>query len=1093
MPSFDKKLTIVCVFYNMRREAPRTLHTLTSGYQNLSENDYDVIVIDNNSAEPLDETMVSEFGPQFHFISYKESHQSPVFALNYGISLCQSDLIACHIDGARLLSPGILNKMIDQIGVYPNAMVYTIGFHLGPALQNVSILDGYNQEEEDKLLRTIDWRRNGYQLFTISATAGSASGFFNRTLESNCFAVSRTLLEKHGGFEERFVSKGGGLCNLEMFGRYVSDSDVLPIVLVGEGTFHQIHGGISTNVGASKHPLQLFRDEYFDIFGYEYAGPKYEPFLHGRVEVKNEQDEDYMATQAISVLMKLLDSGEHGLIKKYINYLVSRWSDNYSFILRCARICKKQKYYPLARQLFSICLEKKNNHEYTVRADLAALDYLEGDAKTAREKLLEILKLSPRNTETLRTLYRIEKDAHDFEKAIYYNQRIIEYNHPARFLGEHVQAGLMHYRLDKLDDAIIHLYYAGLWSMARVTISMYHLAFILYDQKAYGISEFYTRKLLRENHPKALELSILIIRILVAQERISEVAYFYQTYKSLWIKKRKAVKRLLKSHTDSEVINDLLLDKFAVDKPDSPNRIICILGMHRSGTSCLTGSLQSAGFHSTNALGWNYDNLKGNREEIDVITLNHLVQEHNKQSWRKVNIAEKITWTSQLAAQRNDLVQSRLEDSHLWMFKDPRTVVTLPFWKACGVPFVYTASFRHPMKTALSLYLRNQMPIEKGLQLWHDYNKIILRVHRNNPFPLTCFDSTRPSYRKQLDHVMDYLTDQLLDSPKLDRDAAYAFYEKQLESKIYDVDFDSIANQHDIADVYKDSLAMYNELCSLTPSLELTPNIVDENSVATLNRLFSIQEKLDPDEIFNEYLSAIKEGYDNKLFIHNLLKHVQEHPHLIISEALLKSIGQSTSADTQLLLLNYYNQHDIDIAKQRLKNTEEAFPEYIELTRLGGDIHMAHEDAELAATYYQKVADVRPLDFHSHMQLYRIAEAKGDQDMALKYVSRAYRSNAHFNSSGPDYIQALIKYGRKNEIRQRLSAFEQDKNIRFNDWFDLADYLLEEKEIDLLMPCLFKLATLRGGDENKHIRFNRLRNRSSRMVFPEEFRAGLMM
>ena len=40
--------------------------------------------------------------------------------------------------------------------------------HIGEKTQNESVEEGYNQETEDKLLATIDWQQNGYQLFNIS-------------------------------------------------------------------------------------------------------------------------------------------------------------------------------------------------------------------------------------------------------------------------------------------------------------------------------------------------------------------------------------------------------------------------------------------------------------------------------------------------------------------------------------------------------------------------------------------------------------------------------------------------------------------------------------------------------------------------------------------------------------------------------------------------------------------------------------------------------------------------------------------------------------------------------------------------------------
>ena len=61
-------LSVVVVFYDMRREAPRTLHSLSRGYQRgVDDLDYEVLALDNGSSAPLDEDMVRSHGPEFSY------------------------------------------------------------------------------------------------------------------------------------------------------------------------------------------------------------------------------------------------------------------------------------------------------------------------------------------------------------------------------------------------------------------------------------------------------------------------------------------------------------------------------------------------------------------------------------------------------------------------------------------------------------------------------------------------------------------------------------------------------------------------------------------------------------------------------------------------------------------------------------------------------------------------------------------------------------------------------------------------------------------------------------------------------------------
>lgn len=51
-------LSLIVVAYNMARELPRTLYTLSSQYQRgIAPQDYEVIVVDNGSDQPVDSAM----------------------------------------------------------------------------------------------------------------------------------------------------------------------------------------------------------------------------------------------------------------------------------------------------------------------------------------------------------------------------------------------------------------------------------------------------------------------------------------------------------------------------------------------------------------------------------------------------------------------------------------------------------------------------------------------------------------------------------------------------------------------------------------------------------------------------------------------------------------------------------------------------------------------------------------------------------------------------------------------------------------------------------------------------------------------------
>ena len=59
--------------------------------------------------------------------------------------------------------------------------------------------------------------------------------------------VPRALLEQVGCFDESFSMAGGGYANLELYERLGSAPDVTVCTIIGEGSFHQVHGGTTTN------------------------------------------------------------------------------------------------------------------------------------------------------------------------------------------------------------------------------------------------------------------------------------------------------------------------------------------------------------------------------------------------------------------------------------------------------------------------------------------------------------------------------------------------------------------------------------------------------------------------------------------------------------------------------------------------------------------------------------------------------------------------------------------------------------------------------------------------------------------------------
>jgi glycosyltransferase involved in cell wall biosynthesis len=271
------KLSVVVVVYNMPREASNTLSSLSAAYQrDICVDDYEVIVVENGSTKRLDPSQVTRLGNNFRYHYLQDASASPAAAINFGIRQAQGEVIGVMIDGARICSPGLLHFALIGIGVYKRAVVATLGFYLGDGFQRFSIMHGYDHKEEERLLERISWPQDGYRLFEVSSLDESSHWTARAPLcESNALFMRKELWAELGGIDEQFDMPGGGLVNLDTFIRACELPDIQLVVLLGEGTFHQVHGGVATNAPPEVHEQnnEHWRTQYRKLRGKDITPP----------------------------------------------------------------------------------------------------------------------------------------------------------------------------------------------------------------------------------------------------------------------------------------------------------------------------------------------------------------------------------------------------------------------------------------------------------------------------------------------------------------------------------------------------------------------------------------------------------------------------------------------------------------------------------------------------------------------------------------------------------------------------------------------------------------------------------------------------
>lgn len=161
---------------------------------------------------------------------------------------------------------------------------------------------------------------------------------------------------------------------------------------------------------------------------------------------------------------------------------------------------------------------------------------------------------------------------------------------------------------------------------------------------------------------------------------------------------------------------------------------VCVLGMHRSGTSLVARTLNLLGV----ALGSDADlaraapdNPRGFWEHPSIRRVNDEILEALAGSWHEPPVFpegwERTAAFQDLRTRARRVIARDFGEAPLWGWKDPRTCVTLPFWQQVIGPMRYVICLRNPLDVARSLEQRDGFSQEKGVGLWVAYMRAALR------------------------------------------------------------------------------------------------------------------------------------------------------------------------------------------------------------------------------------------------------------------------------------------------------------------------------------------------------------------------------
>ena len=199
---------------------------------------------------------------------------------------------------------------------------------------------------------------------------------------------------------------------------------------------------------------------------------------------------------------------------------------------------------------------------------------------------------------------------------------------------------------------------------------------------------------------------------------------------------------------------------------------VMILGMHRSGTSMLSGLVFKMGFQIGDlVMEATNDNPRGYFENLDVVYQNDwfFAMQNGNYSSNSYRY-EAIKGVTDYLNNKDDILCCKHGKKALsffnnatnypWMMKDPRLCITIRTWLPLlnFIPAVLF-TYRHPLDVALSMHKRDPhlISISKGLRLWYVYNKRAVTQTHDLCRVITSYSRLMRSTHNELNYIYQKL------------------------------------------------------------------------------------------------------------------------------------------------------------------------------------------------------------------------------------------------------------------------------------------------------------------------------------------------
>ena len=192
---------------------------------------------------------------------------------------------------------------------------------------------------------------------------------------------------------------------------------------------------------------------------------------------------------------------------------------------------------------------------------------------------------------------------------------------------------------------------------------------------------------------------------------------------------------------------------------------LIVLGMHRSGTSAMTGALRLCGAlvgEDAELTAANSENPKGFWERRDVRAVcDRLLLSSAADWWNIARLELEAIPRSVLAEEQAKFakIASSLDQHGTWALKEPRLCLLLPLLRDCLTRPICIHIFRNPLEVARSLQTRNGFGIATGLALWEAYNRHALSASEPLSRVLVSYEALALHPVETIDAVLERLSE----------------------------------------------------------------------------------------------------------------------------------------------------------------------------------------------------------------------------------------------------------------------------------------------------------------------------------------------